>query len=70
MTRKDYVALAEALRLVEGYAGLLTGAEVWNRCRENVANVCAKDNPHFDRARFLKACAVPMHYGAPVRGER
>lgn len=65
MTRKDYVAIAEAFSLVAPYAGIswnatlppiLNSQETWLRCMRNVANVLAADNPRFDRARFERAC--------------
>ena len=58
MTRKDYVAIAAALKTA--------GNEYWNAdllllfagtC-ERIADVMAQDNPRFDRARFLQACGV------------
>ena len=47
MTRKDYEAIAKALRA----AGTVTDAI------SNIADVMAQDNPRFDRKRFIGACA-------------
>ena len=61
MTRKDYIAIAEALR-AEQSTGIAT--EDWNYARDCIAGRIAyqlsKDNPRFDREHFL----------AVVRGER
>ena len=63
MTRKDYVLLADALaraaRNVTA-AGLTdhTAHTTWCECAATVADALARDNPRFDRARFLKAAGV------------
>lgn len=61
MTRKDYIAIAEALR----DALNLTSGNCHHRdgvrdAAEKIANAMQDDNPSFDRAHFL----------AVVRGER
>lgn len=62
MTRKDYVALAEALSLTEpsksvDSQGVITPQwHVWLVTVDSIANTLAADNPRFDRDRFLKAC--------------
>lgn len=64
MTRKDYIAFAEALRDVKlALAGFLetprhTRREMatWQACVVRVADVLADDNPRFDRERFFDAC--------------
>ena len=65
MTRKDYILIAEALK-----AAMLPRLKhhtddrslVFNCGVESAAiRVCdtlARDNPRFDRERFLKACGV------------
>ena len=59
MTRKDYVALAEALAgeypVGSGFSLGMRIAD-WQGIVAAVANVLGKDNPRFDRARFLRAC--------------
>lgn len=61
MSRKDYTALAEAIRLtVEearaiGDRTALGGVRILGR---RVADVLAADNPRFDRARFLAAAGI------------
>ena len=59
MTRKHFEALAAALKIT-GPAGYLTSGEghQWRADVEQVADVCARFNPTFDRARFLAACGV------------
>jgi hypothetical protein len=51
MTRKDYVAIAAAI----ARAQLNQDCQMVADC---IADVMARDNPRFDRARFLKACGV------------
>ena len=61
MTRKDYVAIAGALRYVldvHNQAGNNETQSAIHDCVAGIANVMAQDNPRFDRARFLKACGV------------
>lgn len=53
MTRKDYIALAEALHEAHEESGLSTG---WALTVDKIANVLAADNPRFDRERFVRAC--------------
>ena len=56
MTRKDYNDIAEAIaRLpVESAAA----GDTVRAAANTIADVCAADNPNFDRARFLAACNV------------
>lgn len=71
MTKKDYIALADAFRLARVQVGTVsqtinkTNAKTEkaerfaiDSCVFNVATVLANDNPAFDRARFLTACGV------------
>lgn len=62
MTRKDYVALADAFRNARRPAGVRVELSDHNRgvdwAARNVADVLAQDNPRFDRARFLAAAGV------------
>lgn len=65
MTRKDYVALAEAfiaaredIRNKEDVPGeLLDGVSY---AAEHVADALARDNRAFDRERFLRAAGVQL----------
>ena len=54
MTNKDYEALAYELRAVPSLGEWNT----WIGCVIAVARVLARDNPRFDRGKFLKACGV------------
>ena len=54
MTKKDYEALANALRNVPS----IKAWDTWGECVKAVALVCQWDNPRFDYQRFLKACGV------------
>lgn len=62
MTRKDYVAIAEALRQAQPLTGTVVRdsyaaeREVWESCMMEIANVFAADNARFDVTRFFKAC--------------
>lgn len=65
MTRKDYVAIAAAIKAARAdivskepeasRADMKDGASL---AAEHIADVMKRDNPHFDRARFLAACGV------------
>jgi hypothetical protein len=61
MTRKDYEAIAAAIRDAdrEAYDGLyVPDHKTAARVAHCIADVMARDNPRFDRARFLKASGV------------
>lgn len=56
MSRKDYVAIAAAIRAE--YKAVSDGPALQRsveRVAERIANVLAADNPRFDRDRFLAA---------------
>ena len=46
MTRKHFIALANAIKESHGFDELV----------DRVADVCAEANPNFDRQRFIEAC--------------
>ena len=65
MTRKDYIAIADALAQTRPDSTMLDpivvkeSVEIWDqwlRDRRRVADVLASDNPRFDRQRFYDAC--------------
>ncbi len=61
MTRKDYVLLAEAI--ASAYAAIPAPENPHEtngvrRVASHVADALARDNPRFDRERFLKAAGV------------
>lgn len=60
MTRKDYILIAEALKEARAEAlALRAGAGVGvTIAAVRLADALARDNPRFDRERFLKACGV------------
>ena len=72
MTRKDYLAIAAALKndaahlepnaVYKDYTKMPqwnAGAyDQWHTTVLALASVLASDNPRFDRARFLAACGV------------
>ena len=63
MTRKDYIAIAAALNdtlLIDcPSVEFLNGAKAAAiSASGRIADVLARDNPRFDRERFLTACGV------------
>ena len=57
-SKAHYVALAKVLRDTEEVFGEFDDCypyEVLSELRGNLGNMLAKDNPKFDRDRFLKA---------------
>ncbi len=62
MTRKDYIALADAIRfslpIEENSAEYLAQFHGVRRTAFSISDVLARDNSRFDRERFLKACGV------------
>lgn len=55
MTRKDYVKLAEALRLSRPTLWNDIGRAAWRAARDSIADTLQDDNPRFDRERFYNA---------------
>lgn len=60
MSKKDFVALAKALRSARlGIAATDSRVEAqWRECVQSVADVCADHNRDFDRSRFSAACGI------------
>ena len=61
MHRKDYVAIAAAIHRTGMAANIgkkKDSEETLRLAAIDIAGVMARDNPRFDRARFLKACGV------------
>ena len=62
MTRKDYVLIAEAIAGAINYETDFNNnpanAEVLKKLSISLGSVLWRDNPRFDRARFLVACGV------------
>lgn len=60
MTRKDYIAIAAALRDSYPIAENNSPDSAWRHCVNAIADTLQRDNSRFDRERFLKACnAIP-----------
>ncbi len=70
MSRKNYVAMAAALKAARPRAKCFEGCKVhaptpaelatWHTCVMAAADVFALDNPRFDRERFAAACGYDM----------
>lgn len=59
MTRKDYVAIAEAIAAARARASI-GGKKAIDAVAVELAKVFEADNPRFDAARFVKACNVNL----------
>ena len=61
MTRKDYIIIANSLLITrKGYSRAWNpdASLAFDMVCENLADVFTKDNPKFDREKFLEACGV------------
>lgn len=68
MTRKDFQALAQALKdqapmqewikSPQDNPPFIAAQAQWTLDCRAVADVCGKMNPAFDRSRFLRACGL------------
>lgn len=62
MTRKDYIAIADAIRRAEPVAMIESERPIlrqaWARTADHIADALQADNCRFDRYRFLRACGV------------
>lgn len=56
MTRKDYVAVSEILA---GYKLAMIDGFWWEDLVNDFADFFAKDNPNFNREKFIEACEEP-----------
>jgi hypothetical protein len=56
MTKKDYIAIAAALKQTLRYCETDYQRRGVQRASLTLADMLAADNPLFDRARFLDAC--------------
>lgn len=55
MSKKDYIAIADA---VETYTGITPEDGDFALLARDLADIFERDNPLFDRARFLIACGA------------
>lgn len=59
MTKKDYeliaTAILESKNDMQDHPVRMAGA---NQTARRIASYLAKDNPRFDRTKFLKACGI------------
>lgn len=63
MTAKDYSLIAAALCYTRSTAKPdlpPVAVSMWERTCHDVADALARDNPRFDRARFMRACGVSL----------
>jgi hypothetical protein len=59
MTKKDYIALAAALKSAQPPSNADAYArQQWLDCVRAVMEMCAKDNPNFRRNTFATACGI------------
>jgi hypothetical protein len=66
MTKKDYIALAAALKRMKPALGPTDSAKLhavslhqWSHDVVAIMEVCRGGNPKFDRNKFVTACGVP-----------
>jgi len=58
MSRKDYIAIAAAIKSTVESDGRPVAIIALGTAAERIADACARDNAAFDRERFLAACGV------------
>lgn len=62
MSRKDYKQFAEMLKRLanlEHKYGNPYGLEILKTVAEDMSSIFKRDNPNFDKDRFLSACEFP-----------
>ena len=57
MTKKDYIAIAQAIKQTDEWHDM-AGGPVLPVLIGKLVYIMERDNPRFDRARFLQACGV------------
>lgn len=64
MRKTDFETIAQAIKdskdalRIEGHPLPRQTVQIFNSLSRSIADVCAKQNSRFDRARFLSACGV------------
>ncbi len=66
MTRKHFQALAE---IVSRYSEIIPLSILWDLA-DDLADVCATENPRFDRQRFRTACGLDAWQRPRLRDDR
>lgn len=56
MTKKHFEFIAATIAAMPGHAPSLRAQK--ESCARSFADALTKENPRFDRARFLKACGL------------
>jgi cell fate (sporulation/competence/biofilm development) regulator YmcA (YheA/YmcA/DUF963 family) len=61
MTRKDYIATADILETMVSSTDTVEEMNLAIDAIDAFAEMFAKDNPRFDRTRFVRACGIYEH---------
>jgi len=59
MTRKDYILISDELYAARQVDYDKHAVNAVDRIIEGLASIFARDNPRFNRTKFLTACGVP-----------
>lgn len=59
VSKKHFEAIAAELRAALELDSNPAARQSVERVAEGLSNIFARENPRFDRARFLKACGLP-----------
>lgn len=59
VSKKHFEAIAAELRAAIELDSKAAARQSVERVAEGLSNIFARENPRFDRARFLKACGLP-----------
>ena len=74
MTRKDYEMIAAAFRVTvdaaRGHVDAHALGVALVATAATIANGCAKDNPRFDREKFMAACGFTARDVVPAPGDQ
>lgn len=58
LTKKDYELIAGSLQMTDKWTAKVIRRDLFIILCENLANALNRDNPKFDRNRFLTACGI------------
>lgn len=59
VSKKHFETIAAELRAAKELDSNTAARQSVERVAEGLSNIFARENPRFDRARFLKACGLP-----------